>query len=129
MENWERFDEMVMTEHVRTNVCKPPYIANDIYKPKCQNQDTLIKGTYDVDIVNDKYLPRPCQEMSKINFGYTERFWWKKDPIRFNNSLAVILGFPDKVKVISQTRGIDPNTLLGIIGGYIGLFLGKHIIK
>ena len=32
--------------------------------------------------------------------------------------------YPQKAKIITQSRAVDGNALIGNIGGYIGLFLG-----
>ena len=69
-------------------------------------------------------MEQPCEEMSKINFGYTEVYNWRNEKPWIGNSFVVIVGFPRNVKVIEQSKAISPNSLIGIIGGYIGLFLG-----
>ena len=34
-------------------------------------------------------------------------------------------GFPNDVKLITQHKAIDTNSLIGYIGGYIGVILGE----
>ena len=41
----------------------------------------------------------------------------------------VNFGFPENMKLIKQQKAIDAHALIGNIGGYIGLFLGKYEIK
>ena len=41
-----------------------------------------------------------------------------------NTRLQFMIEYPDKMKIISQARSVDFHTLIGNIGGYIGLFLG-----
>ena len=36
------------------------------------------------------------------------------------------VSYPDKMTIISQTQAVDFHSLIGNIGGYIGLFLGKQ---
>ena len=91
---------------------------------RCDNAKVK-EAIYDLDVVNDKYLNQPCEEISKIDFGYIEEFNWKKENWWIGNDFRVIFGYPRQVKVIKQSKAIDPNSLVGVIGGYIGLFLGK----
>ena len=44
-----------------------------------------------------------------------------------DSTLAIQIVFPDKMRVISQSKEVDVHTLIGNIGGYLGLFLGKSI--
>ena len=123
-ERWDQFDDLTKEEHVQSYGCKPPYIDHKSMNDICFDNTRLKDARYDVDIVDDKYLNQPCEEMSKINFGYIEEFNWKKEKWWIGNDLMLISGYPRKVKVIKQSKAIDPNSLLGVIGGYIGLFLG-----
>ena len=125
-ERWDQFDDLTMKEHVQSYGCKPPYIdqlnsMNEI----CFDKEKLRETRYDVDAVDDKYLNQPCEEISKIDFGYIEDFNWKKENLWVGNDFMLISGYPRKVKVIKQSKAIDANSLVGVIGGYIGLFLGK----
>ena len=49
------------------------------------------------------------------------------------NGLNISVSYPNLMKVISQEQDVDVHALIGNIGGYIGLFLGKilkaHIQK
>lgn len=38
---------------------------------------------------------------------------------------AVLIGYPNEVKIITQSRAVTFDALVGNIGGYIGLFLGN----
>ena len=128
---WNQFDSLTMKEHIQSNGCKLPYLDGQTKEHEvCSNIETLKNEKYDVDVVNDKYLDQPCEEMSKINFGYTELFSWKKVKPFLKNNFVVIIGYPRNVKVIKQSKSIDLNSLIGIIGGYIGLFIGTlHVFS
>ena len=39
-------------------------------------------------------------------------------------TLVVSVQYPEQAKIITQSRAVDFNALIGNIGGYIGLFLG-----
>lgn len=39
------------------------------------------------------------------------------------------ISFPDEVRIITQSKDVDIHLLIGNIGGYLGLFLGKQLVK
>ena len=50
-------------------------------------------------------------------------------PITSSESgFMVAVLYPDKMKVVTQNQLVDVQVLIGNIGGYIGLFLGKKLI-
>ena len=123
--NWKQYDSMTKNEHIRNHGCRPPYLYDTIETSNtCSDVNTLRKGVYEANKVTEKYVDQPCDEMSKINFGYTEVYDWRNEKPWIGDTFAVIVGFPRNVKVIEQSKAISPNSLIGIIGGYIGLFLG-----
>ena len=68
--------------------------------------------------------PPPCRALSGIFSRLTE----VPDEIKFRNHrrpLSLRIWYADKVKIITQFRQVDFQTLVGYIGGYIGLILGK----
>ena len=56
--------------------------------------------------------------MPRIDFELTE------DLTNFKGHFTLTIGYPRQVKIITQSRAVDVNALVGNIGGYIGLFLG-----
>ena len=63
----------------------------------------------------------PCEEM--INLSYKEKVF--NYPL-YPENRKLIFVYPPSTKVIHQVRSIDLHALIGNIGGYIGLFLGKN---
>ena len=37
----------------------------------------------------------------------------------------ILIGYPNEVKIVTQSRAVTFDALIGNIGGYIGLFLGN----
>ena len=57
--------------------------------------------------------------MSKIDFTSTS------DPNLLEKTyFGIGIVHPEQMKIISQTQAVDFHSLVGNIGGYIGLFLG-----
>ena len=69
---------------------------------------------------NQKYS-KPCGTMSKIDYSYST------DPQNWMNNtfFAISVIYPEQMKIITQEQSVDLHALVGNIGGYIGLFLGK----
>ena len=61
----------------------------------------------------------PCESIS------TSIFSTDKLDYMDNNSLALTINYPKKLKIITQSQAVDFQALVGYIGGYIGLFLGN----
>ena len=73
---------------------------------------------YEVTDIRRKRNYPPCQGMSKIDTEFINKFPQTKDAFIFT------IGYPEQVKVIKQSQAVDGHSLVGNIGGYIGLFLG-----
>ena len=48
-------------------------------------------------------------------------------PPRPSKTWYIIINYPEEVKIITQSQDVDVHSLIGNIGGYLGLFLGKPI--
>ena len=86
-----------------------------------------------------KYIARPCVDLQRLAYNYDE------DDIsfeQFKNTTSRFKIFPNdsivltqidltnqNFKEIRQVRAFGIESLIGNIGGYIGLFLGASIIQ
>ena len=57
--------------------------------------------------------------MSKVDFQYSPAKSWLA-----KTWFGVGIVYPEQMKIISQSQAVDFHSLIGNIGGYIGLFLG-----
>ena len=114
------YDSLVAREHIVQNGCRPPYLAPYKEIPTCNTQEKLKNAVYDLRGVRKKYLSVACERMSKIS-------WVTSSDEYENNSTTWIFSitYPDHVRIIIQSKEVDIHTLIGNIGGYIGLFLGN----
>ena len=116
------FDDMVREKHIVSNNCRAPYFRPFQNFSKCSTKKTLKSSIYEDVAVREKYYPASCQRLSKISYevikskNYTTN---KTDP-----SLHLWLKYPKYFRIITQSKQVDIHTLIGNIGGYIGLFLG-----
>ena len=114
------FDERVLREHHRTIGCSPPYHQSD--KPLCTTKTNLAASVYEINEIGNRYFPTPCEGMSNIVFSADEV------PLNISDNLPrIYFTYPEKVKIIQQIKSVDIHSLIGNIGGYIGLFLGKKL--
>ena len=67
-----------------------------------------------------KYYPSACHRISKI--GYSHDYEYDSDR---NDTLTLHIIYPFNAKIITQAKEVDIHTLIGNIGGYVGLFLGS----
>ena len=69
--------------------------------------------------------PKACQRISKIDITPTiqrKRNYHLRGPALY---LRII--YPEEIKIITQSKEVDVHSLIGNVGGYIGLFLGKDV--
>lgn len=109
------FDEIV----AKSNECRPAYLTKYKDIPLCSSQKKINQSQYDISARNNKIYTKPCASLSKIDFTYSTDSNWKDD-----TDFGIALIYPEQSKIISQTQAVDLHSLVGNIGGYIGLFLG-----
>ena len=113
------FDEMVLQKHHNAIGCSPPYQLSN--KSTCSSEEELIAAIYEWNEIGNRYYPAPCEGMSNIIFTAE-----KIDYASFSHSLQLVITYPKITRLIKQLRSVDLHALIGNIGGYIGLFLGKY---
>ena len=119
--NWRDYDNFLMNAHLDELGCIIPYLKQG--KPICSNPVKMKESRYDLDAIRDKF--NPCQEMINVDIQYLDLAKYyntsDKDPIQLHIQYAA------QMKIILQAKSVNFHTLIGNIGGYIGLFLGMNI--
>ena len=108
------FDEFVIKRQIEKIGCRAPYHLTFNQFPFCQTKENLKQFEYIRSNLSDDSFP-PCDEMTTIYYHRDE------DVKRL---FFVEVWYANDVKVVRQLKAIDAHTLIGYIGGYIGLFLG-----
>ena len=67
-----------------------------------------------------KYYPFSCQRLSKVAYEIAKNDWGFGDGL-----WGFGLIYPEHIRIITQSKEVDIHSLIGNIGGYIGLFLGN----
>ena len=124
-DNTKSFDDIVREKHIRDNNCRPQYLSPFQDFPKCSTKESISAAYYNYKIVRNKY-PLSCQRLSRIAVEGTET------EMEFVESTwGFGITYPESsefVKIITQSKEVDIHTLIGNIGGYVGLFLGIHLL-
>ena len=69
-------------------------------------------------------IPKACKRILKMRPTFNNLY---SDSKRYK-TLSFTIVYPKEVKIISQSKEVDLHALIGNIGGYFGLFLGKTSI-
>ena len=123
-ENKKQFDNMVREKHIMTNKCRAPYFKPFQDFPKCSTKESLRKSHYDYKTARKKYYPASCQRLSKIAYEVAKNEF-ALDVDESFRLWGFGLIYPDHIRIIKQSKEVDIHSLIGNIGGYIGLFLGN----
>ena len=136
-------DEKILEEAITVVGCKPPHWQTNSKADKCTKPREM--ATYagalgflewipNVPSMNifDK-LPAPCKDILEIHYEYSESKW---DQAEFDgmdvetNFFEVNLAFPSSTyKEIIHVRAYDVESLMGYVGGYIGMLLGIGLLQ
>ena len=144
-QEYNNYDNVFKEKLVEKIGCYPPYWSYDGEIPRCRTSDKLKKFTKAIlkaitgilDI--SEFIAQPCIDLRKLMFDYEEfevsseemkQVLPKMNTSHENRLMIITLSFLDPyLKVIKQTRAFGIESLIGNIGGYMGLLLGVSIIQ
>ena len=128
IEDSKNWDQQVLTKMFDEEKCRPPHSNKEEY-PICRNKNSLQKlnpdlvAFYDPDFV-DRFI-EPCDEVQSVSYNIEE---FNKEPNTSIDSTNILFLFKyGKYKDIRHIRSFDVESLIGNMGGYVGLFLGFAI--
>ena len=118
--DWNRYDDLVLLEKIEKVGCRTPYQSSFEQFPLCCTKGKMKEAIYNLDDIADNFQP-PCREVSHLSYTHSPIL----SPNHYPNTLFPLsVSYPEKIKLITQSQAIDVHSLIGNIGGYIGLFLG-----
>ena len=120
-DEWNRYDELVLLRKIENVGCRTPYEQSYKQFPRCNTTSKMKESMYNLNEIADNVLA-PCQEVSHLSYTSSPMPDNETSP---NVSFPLTISYPDKIKIITQSQAMDAHALIGNIGGYIGLFLGK----
>ena len=120
MNDWKFYDELVLQKHIKSKGCRAPY--HDTFKgfAVCSTRETIKESMYEFMDARKKYYPKACHRISKIDIEW----FFGQVPIA-DGTWEFEVAYPEEIKIITQAKEVDGHSLIGNIGGYIGLFLGN----
>ena len=117
------YDKMVLQEHMMRKGCIPPYLEDHEGFPICKTQTEIKDAIYSFMNIRKKYIPIACERISRVYHYDDDGYHFKDDSM-----WAFSMIYPEHIRVITQSKEVDVHSLIGNIGGYVGLFLGDSIL-
>ena len=121
------FDTRMLNHHIEKCGCRAPYLNTEKKTPVCVSPKMMKKCKYVYNVIKSSDFEQDCQIISKMRATIMQDDTLRTKKHEGNSTLAIQIVFPDKMRIISQSKEVDVHTLIGNIGGYLGLFLGKLI--
>ena len=133
LEGVESYDNMIIDELLLRKSCRPPYLKNHgnikdhkIY-PKCDTKDKIGNAKLETGTRQKMDVAKACYRASEIITEIKPNLKSTRDKNRRYPVWSLLIRYPEEVKVITQSKEVDVHSLIGNIGGYLGLFLGKFL--
>ena len=121
--NSEKNDDTILLNAIKNAGCKPPHFSIDLDYPICSSKTGMRKTHIEkFDVPNLTFLKSlvpPCDQVQAIS--YTPQ------GVKIENKSSPELMFiynSGSYREIRHVRSFDVESLVGNIGGYIGMFLG-----
>ena len=122
LSDWRSYDDFILETHIQKIGCRAPYQKPFKNISICKTPREMKSASFEGNIIAEKEFRSPCQEMPSV--VYKHIFHFEKITENENKIFKIYLQYPRKGKIVTQSRAIDGQSLIGNIGGYIGLFLG-----
>ena len=128
-EEWRKDDHLLKLEILQTTKCKPPNWVEFDYQI-CTDKNLMVKTNIrEGDFGNPQFLKsvvRPCDELLHLSFNFVGVPRGLNESLEAPSKLNVVFKTA-KYKEILHIRAFNIESLLGNMGGYVGLFLGFSI--
>ena len=119
------FDDMVKEKYLDTTRCTVPYFRPFKEFPTCNTSERIKESLFYYPNAGTSYYPISCQRLSKVLY----RTEWHNTVEDFHsNADEFIIGiiYPHYFRSIELSKEVDIHSLIGNVGGYVGLFLGNR---
>ena len=136
-ENWQSDDKEIVNSLVNTVGCRPEYWLRNSSIKTCQSQDSFLGLRLpSINTVDAKFMSRyapPCREIQTVTSTNTVKELTDADfkkPTKDDKKTHTLIEVQFKTngyKEIRSVRAFNEESLIGNLGGYIGLFLGVAI--
>ena len=121
MPNENKFDTEIISKYNKRFGCRAVYDISGSDMPFCVGTENISKSIFDGKKADLDQVELPCDSVLDITLEYDEFDDHEKDGI------VIAITYPDRAKMIQQSKEISFHSLVGNSGGYVGLFLGKYM--
>ena len=137
-QNWKDDDETIMRDVIKRANCRPPHWNVSVEYPFCDSKERMKKvyipnSPFKIasPTVLESFVP-PCDGLlsATLNTVKVRRNLFSSLTGISNESNSATVGYHflnQHYKEVKYTRAFDIESLIGNVGGYIGLFLGFAI--
>ena len=134
IQDWKNYDNLMVEKHISAIGCKAPYQKTIRDWPVCDSQDKMKKTLLPI---KTGYIP-PCRTIEMIDyqfepetdaatFGMTDLEVGGKNWTQWFSITYMFIS--DKFTVSINKKKMDFESLVGYIGGYVGLFAGFAVAE
>ena len=120
------FDENVMKKYISEQKCRPPYVNKYHSFQICKTANDIKDAKLTFGRTKMIQKIKPCRRISKLNWDEHSS---GDDPYNPKEELRIYVTYPEEVKTIEMHKEVDFHSLVGNIGGYLGLFMGYAIVQ
>ena len=115
-----RYDSVVIDKYLAETKCRVPYLLANRKIAPCNSGEKMKNGMLSYEKVKSFNIPKSCERIAKMMLIKK----YKKKDSGYSTTWNFMIHYPDEFKVIMQSKEVDIHSLIGNIGGYLGLFLG-----
>ena len=112
---------MMVQKYASQKGCRAPYLLDNPDAPLCNSSKDIKVAKFSYEKSKTIDLVKPCNRISRVlsscYLNHVKHIW------------RVSVTFPDEVRTIVQSREVDIHTLIGNIGGYLGLLTGYAAVE
>ena len=118
------YDDEVVKKFISRKGCRAPYLNEYASFPLCNTSNGISFAKLTYGKTKTVEYNRPCKRIAKLLYNSDGG---NLDDME--NVLRIRITFPDEVKTMIQSKEVDIHTLIGNIGGYLGLFMGYAVVQ
>ena len=124
-EDWKNHDQHVMEEIMSKTGCRPPHWKSEKY-PLCRSQADMKKVLPPLTKHGYLNFTPPCRSITNFPYSFQEI---DEDENRVPEHFGISITSADTTfKNVEQIREYSFQSLVGNVGGYLGLILGYSAI-
>ena len=116
-----KLNKCYISNYLLNQGCQYPYLNMNQSLPLCNPNDKTRQSRLTYGKVKVSDYAKPCHRISKIRYELKQ--------YEMGNLFTIFMKYPEEIKMITQSKEVDIHSLIGNVGGYIGVFVGKIEIE